>query len=362
MTLTDVISTPDQEDRSENEGKKAEPDKASEEKKQELQTVQNPEEKPDMRVEVCFPYLRYKLPVNDRQTVLYTPERSLLYTQALLTEVKGITSDFLEEETQIGSIVFRGGAGLEEPKTLGRILRALKKSVPAAPDCEISLEANLGEIDLTRLEDYRRAGIHRFFIRAYSFSPATCRKIGCLYDKRLIDQLTEASLRVNRMDLAIGLYYMVTSEESQDFRHTLEEMEYMKLSELRFVRYPVKEEKAEELAKRKISEAFIRSCLTVLGYKEYQTMAFARPGRESRDYVLSSRKAEKVGFGMGAETQLGGYGSHNLRNFEGYLRYAGDYEKLAQVHVPDDVMRLDDLTTAEDVQKLLEELKESLKQ
>ncbi|GEM_PF-6013032 len=322
----------------------------------------NSGEKPAVRVEICLPFLRYKLPVNDRQAVLYTAEKSELYTKALLMEMEDVGTEFVDEGVRAGSIVFRGGAGLEDPKTLAKLLREVKKAVPAAENCEVSLEANLGEIDFKRLEEYRRAGIRRFFIRAYSFSPATCRKIGCLFDQKQIDELADASLRVNKVDLALGLYYMTPQEDRQDFRRTMETTEYMKLSEIRLLKYPVKEEKPEDTAQRKLMDTFIRSYMGVMGFDEYQTMAFAKKGKGSRDYLLSSQNAEKVGFGMGAETCLGGFHSHNLRNFEGYIRYAGDYEKLAQVHVPDDVVRLDDLATPEDVRKLLEELKESLKQ
>ena len=319
----------------------------------------------DLRVEICFPYLRYRLPMNDRQSLLYSKERSEKYTAALLKEIEGSGDEFLDY--QVSSIVFRGGAGLEEPKVLGRILRQVKKELCLAQECEISLEANFGEIDMKRLRSLMLAGIHRFVIRAWSFSQSTCRKIGCLYDETLMEQLMTACNTSRKAEVCLTLYYDIPGESKTEFRRTLEYCSHLKLTQIAFLPYdPMPEtgkgeEGQKKMERRKRYETFLRGYMKSNGFEEYETMIFARRGKESLDLLMSQNGTEKIGFGMGAETFLDGCRAANLANFDRYLLLAGDYRQLA-VPVPDGMLNLAQLTSPEDLRRMLMEITNALKE
>ena len=313
------------------------------------------EQSPDIRLEICFPYMRYRLPMNDRQFLLYSKERSEQYTAALLREIEGSGAEFMD--SLVSSIALRGGAGLEEPKVLGRILKQVRKEMNLADECEISLEANFGEIDMKRLRAYLLAGIHRFVIRAWSFCPSTCRRLGCLYDEALMEQLETACNTSRKAEICVTLYYDIPWESRSEFKRTLEFLGRLKLAQVAFLQFnPFAELSEEKKERQKKMETFLRGLMKEAGYEEYENLVFARRGKESLDLLMAKSGSEKIGFGMGAETILDGCHAANLTEFDQYLELAGDYRQLAKPAQPEGLFDLSGAASPEEIREALKKL------
>ncbi len=90
------------------------------------------------------------------------------YVNALLKEIK-IQSIYLGLE-KIDTIYFGGGTpSLLDEKDLTSIFDALKQNYTISNDAEITLEANPDDIELEKLENWKKVGINRLSIGTQSF-------------------------------------------------------------------------------------------------------------------------------------------------------------------------------------------------
>lgn len=392
----------------------------------------------DTRIEITFPFLRYKVLSNYRQSLAWTEERSKEYIKALLKEIRHF--DDGQEDVCVRSIVFRGGAGLEKPATLGRVMKQLEKSFYISDDCEVTLEVNHGEWDPSKLKSLAKIGISRVHVRFYTFSQAAATRLGCLYDPKAIEILSTWMDKVPEVLISGEFLYDYPGESVSEWVTTLDTITDMDFLHVRFTRleakpdaHPVpatefatkdpnakkKRKKAkaaeatadapadngtagttvvldastdstaagsavgnaaagktdaasgvagaasranasanEEEARAKEAERHrneaIGHCMLTCGYHEYLPMTFAQTYSESYDLRLAQDPdVEKLGFGMGAQTIMGGHRASNTMDWDKYLKYSGNYAAISVPEMPTGILDASSFTSLEELTKAL---------
>lgn len=94
-------------------------------------------------------------------------DRFTQYTSKLREEI--ISQQRLNQQP-LQTVFFGGGTpSLIPPHHLERILDTLRAHVGVDPGAEISMEADPGTFDLTRLQEYMKLGVTRFSVGVQSF-------------------------------------------------------------------------------------------------------------------------------------------------------------------------------------------------
>ena len=189
------------------------------------------------------------------------------------------------------STVFIGGGtpSLLPGEAVDAILAGVRARLTLNPDAEITLEANPGTVDAARFREYRAAGVNRLSLGIQSFNPKHLKALGRIHDdteaRRAIGIAREYFDNFN-LDVMYGLPEQTLDEALTDietalsfkpphlsaYHLTLEPNTY-------FYRYPPKLPDDDIAADM---QARIETLLVAHGYDNYETSAFAQPGRRCR--------------------------------------------------------------------------------
>jgi oxygen-independent coproporphyrinogen-3 oxidase len=178
-------------------------------------------------------------------------------------------------------------------------------------DAEITLEANPGTFEQSKFRDFRGCGVNRLSVGIQSFDAKHLRAIGRVHDAVEAWRAAEIALatfeNVN-LDLMYALPGQSREEALSDIRAavsfgpahlsayhlTLEPNTY-------FHRYPPP--LPDDDAAAAMQEA-IEDALGAAGYENYETSAFARPGRRCRHNLNYWRFGDYLGVGAGAHSKI----------------------------------------------------------
>lgn len=129
---------------------------------------------PPLGLYIHLPWCVRKCPYCDfnSQARPTDPKAFTAYVEALIKELD-LTCELLEAQElklltnrPIRSVYFGGGTpSLFPPQELERLFEALNLKLNLAADCEISMEANPGTVDLTSLKGYKALGVNRISFR-----------------------------------------------------------------------------------------------------------------------------------------------------------------------------------------------------
>jgi oxygen-independent coproporphyrinogen-3 oxidase len=232
------------------------------------------------------------------------------YVQALIADLEFALPQIWGR--RVYSVFFGGGTpSLFSAHAIDALLAAFRSRLNLAADAEITLEANPGTFESARFRDYRACGVNRLSIGVQSFNPAKLQALGRIHDgeeaRRAIGIAQSHFDNVN-LDLMYALPQQTLHEAEQDidtaqgFRTTHLSAYHLTLEpNTLFYRQPPPLPDAEVAADM---QDMIEGRLAASGYINYETSAFALPGRECRHNLNYWRFGDYLGIGAGAHTKL----------------------------------------------------------
>ena len=236
------------------------------------------------------------------------PERD--YVQTLIADLELALPQIWGR--RVYSIFFGGGTpSLFSARAIEQLVAAFRARLNLAADAEITLEANPGTFESAKFRDYRACGINRLSIGIQSFNPAHLRALGRIHDgeeaRRAIGIAQMQFDNVN-LDLMYALPQQTLREAEQDI-DTAQSFGTSHLSAYHltlepntlFHRRPPPLPDAELAADM---QELVEDRLDGCGYVNYETSAFARPGRECRHNLNYWRFGDYLGIGAGAHSKL----------------------------------------------------------
>jgi putative oxygen-independent coproporphyrinogen III oxidase len=213
---------------------------------------------------------------------------------------------------RVYSVFFGGGTpSLLSARTIEQLLVAFRARLNLAADAEITLEANPGTFESAKFRDYRACGISRLSIGVQSFSPAHLKALGRIHDgeeARRAICIAQAHFDNINLDLMYALPQQTADESEQDIKTALSfgtthlSAYHLTLEpNTLFYRHPPPLPDGELAADM---QEMIEERLLGGGYFNYETSAFARPGRECRHNLNYWRFGDYLGIGAGAHSKL----------------------------------------------------------
>jgi len=233
------------------------------------------------------------------------------YLAALLDDLEFAARDC--EGRPLVSIFFGGGTpSLFSATSIGRVVEQAARRLGAAPDLEVTLEANPGTVERGRFAAYRDAGVNRVSLGAQSFSDRHLAALGRIHarDETLaaVDELRAANLDNFNLDLMYAL-----PEQSVD--GALADLEQaIALGPPHLSHYQLTLEPGTAFERRpppvpddETAYAMQVACqarLASAGYRQYEVSAYALAGRECRHNLNYWRFGDYLGIGAGAHGKV----------------------------------------------------------
>jgi len=232
--------------------------------------------------------------------------------------IEALFADLDRELKRVGErrfeTVFIGGGtpSLFRPEGIARLLRGVRRRASLAPDAEITLEANPGTVDTTRLKGFLNAGINRLSIGVQSFNDSMLRSLGRIHDGqealRAVQLAREAGFTNFNLDLMFGLPGQGIEEALSDVQTAMalspSHISFYHLTlepNTIFYKHPpaVPDEESVWRAQERCQQA-----LRAGGYLQYEVSAYARSGFQCRHNLNYWRFGDYVGIGAGAHGKI----------------------------------------------------------
>jgi len=213
---------------------------------------------------------------------------------------------------KVYTVFFGGGTpSLLTARAIDDVLAAIRARLPLAPDAEVTLEANPGTFEAEKFAAFRAAGVNRLSIGIQSFHPRHLQALGRIHGEREARHAIETAQAIFddiNLDVMYGLPGQTLAEARADietaasfgtahvsaYHLTIEPNTY-------FHRYPPQLPEDDLAADM---QQTVEDTLSARGYRNYETSAFARAGRECRHNLNYWRFGDYLGIGAGAHAKI----------------------------------------------------------
>lgn len=230
------------------------------------------------------------------------------YLNAILQQINLIETD----KRKIISIFFGGGTpSLFLPEEIEIILSAIKKKFNLNTNCEITLEANPGTIDLPFFDGYHAIGINRISLGIQSFNNKHLKVLGRIHSAN--DALTAAKYATKifknvNLDLMFSLPGQTLTDLKNDINKALSvsphHISYYHLTiepNTLFHKFPPKLPDHDLSAKY---QDYIFNELSKHHFHHYETSAHGKKNKKSQHNLNYWQFGDYLGFGAGAHSKM----------------------------------------------------------
>ena len=214
----------------------------------------------------------------------------------------------------VHSVFFGGGTpSLFPPEAIDAFLQQASSRLRFAPEAEITLETNPGTAEHGRFEGYRAAGVNRLSFGIQSFDDGCLQRLGRIHDSReavaAVELARAAGFDNFNLDLMYALPGQTLAMAEDDIARAIA-LEPTHVSHYQLTLEPNTVFAArpprgipDHDAAWDMQEA-CQAMLADAGYAQYETSAYARPGRQCAHNLNYWRFGDYLGIGAGAHGKL----------------------------------------------------------
>ncbi len=217
---------------------------------------------------------------------------------------------------RLASVFFGGGTpSLMEPETVALLLEDAFRLFDAAPDIEITLEANPTSVEAARLTAFRQAGVNRASLGVQSLDPEALRMLGRQHSAAQAIAALEVA-RTIFPRLSFDLIYARPGQAEDNWRAELRAALDLAADHLSLYQLTIEPGTAFEALHRRgeivLPEGDEAAALyeatadeaARYGLMPYEVSNYAKPGAESRHNLAYWRYADYAGIGPGAHGRI----------------------------------------------------------
>jgi putative oxygen-independent coproporphyrinogen III oxidase len=216
----------------------------------------------------------------------------------------------------LNSIFFGGGTpSLMDPAITGALIDDAVRLFDAAPDLEVTLEANPTSVEAARLAAFRAAGVNRISLGIQSLDPASLRLLGRQHSTQQAIAALEAARRIFPR-FSFDLIYARPGQDVPGWRAELRRAldlaaDHLSLYQLTIepgTRFETLHRRGEIVLPDPDTGAALYEASAEeagrFGLLAYEVSNYARPGSESRHNLAYWRYQDYAGIGPGAHGRL----------------------------------------------------------
>ncbi|MCP5076766.1 MAG: radical SAM family heme chaperone HemW [Psychromonas sp.] len=234
-----------------------------------------------------------------------------IYLEAMLDDLK---NDLVYAQGRELNTIFIGGGtpSLISAQGIGWLLTEINKKIPFKKDIEITLEANPGAIENSKIDEFHKAGISRFSFGVQSFQQQKLTKLGRIHGvdeaKSAAIQAKQSGVATFNLDLMHGLPEQSIEDAMFDLQIAIElqptHLSWYQLTiepNTQYFSHPPKLPEDEMLWD--IQEAGVK-LLAENGYKQYEISGYSKVGFECQHNLNYWSFSDYIGIGCGAHGKL----------------------------------------------------------
>jgi oxygen-independent coproporphyrinogen-3 oxidase len=279
-------------------------------------------EEPGLGVYVHIPFCRHRCHYCDFNTYEGQGDLHGAYVDALVREIERAAPP----EGPATSVFFGGGTPtLLAPRSLARILQAVRECIGIDSDAEITVEANPETVDEAAFAALLGAGFNRVSIGIQSLAPHVLGALGREHSASRAIGALRAARRAGVADVNADLIYGSPWESAGDWRGSLEGVTAegpdhvsayaLTVEEGTPLATLVRTGRAPDVDPDVQADRYeaASTLLAEAGYHRYEISNWSRPQRASRHNVLYWSAGDYLGFGAGAHGHSGGRRFWSLR-------------------------------------------------
>jgi len=156
--------------------------------------------------------------------VVHRDDQIPLFVQSLIDEFRSAPPN-PEIYEDVETIYLGGGTpSMLSGKQVTELLESIHDIIPIRGDAEITLEANPGEVDLTRLKAYREAGVNRVSFGLQSFENSQLERLGRLHRSHQNPEAVEMARDAGFENVSVDLIFHLPEQSLTNFKNDLRQM------------------------------------------------------------------------------------------------------------------------------------------
>ncbi|MGH7915327.1 MAG: radical SAM family heme chaperone HemW, partial [Candidatus Binataceae bacterium] len=262
-----------------------------------------------------IPYCQSKCPYCDfnSHAVANWPEDD--YVRALVAEIERRAREVPWAGRRLKTVFFGGGTpSLFQPESIAAVLASAERNFGLESGAEVTLEANPGTVDATKLGGMRAAGINRISFGAQSFNEARLKFLGRIHSAAETREAVRLAHRAGFARLNLDLIFAVPGQSVDEALNDIAEAAALGPDHISAYNLTFEEGTAffTEMKRGRIRPidsdrqaefyAAVREELPRRGYKMYEISNYAPPGHEARHNLSYWRLESYLGLGAGAHS------------------------------------------------------------
>lgn len=213
---------------------------------------------------------------------------------------------------RIVSIFIGGGTpSLLEAPLLEHLLMAIRARLPLLAECEITLEANPGSVEVEKFAAFREAGITRISLGIQSFDDRYLSALGRIHSGFEARRAIDAALRYFD-NVNLDLMYALPQQSLVDVQQDIVCATSLGVSHLSAYHLTLEPNTAFHHAPPTLPnddlaadmQEMVEATLAAHGYMHYETSAFAQAGRRCTHNLNYWTFGDYLGIGAGAHSKL----------------------------------------------------------
>ena len=271
------------------------------------------------------------------------------YVVALIRDLEFALQDVWGR--RLSSVFFGGGTpSLFSAKAIDKILTAVRTLLPMEHFAEVTLEANPGTFEAQKFADFRAAGINRLSIGIQSFNALHLKVLGRVHDDQEAYRAVEIALK-NFDNINLDLMYALPGQTLEEAQADIQMACSLGVTHISayhltlepntlFHRFPPSLPDDEQAA---AMQDMIEQTTACHQYRNYETSAFARAGKESRHNMNYWLFGDYLGIGAGAHSKIS-FADKIVRQ----MRYKQPKEYLAKAKAAESLIQTQQILTPAD--------------
>lgn len=261
-------------------------------------------------------------------------ELETVYVDSLIKELE-MSRDSEYLGTGAVNAVFIGGGtpSTLAPHTISRLLEAIRKCLPLANDCELTLEGRINDLTKPKIENWLANGVNRISVGVQSFNSRVRQAVGRLDDTKTILERLELLAGYNQAAVIIDLIYGLPYQTGDIWKEDLQMLQEVPIAGMDLYQLTMFENGALEKAIQagKLPPAadirdqanLFAAAEAGLSARSFSRLSICHWGKNSRERnmynILTKAGSPIIPFGAGAGGSIGGVSMFVNRNVEKYL-------------------------------------------
>lgn len=294
----------------------------------------------DIALFVYIPFCKTLCTYCDFNVYVHLNKLFEAYVEAVVAEVTTAAAQ-VPSPRRARSLAFGGGTPSILPvKLIEKLVEGISAEFALGNGIEISLEANPGTADLSKLQEYRALGVNRLSLGVQSFDDARLKAFNRNHDsaasRRSFSDARKAGFDNINLDLIFGL----PDQTLENWASTLDEALAWQPEHMSLYGLQVEEATAlyRQIARGRVTApdddlaadmyALAEDRLGAAGFEHYEISNYALPGHLSRHNLTYWKNENYIGFGAGAHSYFGDVRYSNLRDPAAYIERLGHGEPV----------------------------------